>query len=122
MEHDAPIAIGLAGTLDYVVNGPGRRYGSPQEMSLRAPFVDAATLAKQRITLNDGKTIDLSLPAGVESGTQMRLKGKGFHKKDGGRGDQLITLMIDIPADDAELQRFAAEWTDGRNPRAAMGV
>lgn len=39
-----------------------------------------------------------------------------------GRGDQLITLMIDIPADDAELQRFAAEWTDGRNPRAAMGV
>ncbi|MFL9840550.1 PDZ domain-containing protein [Sphingomonas sp. ST-64] len=34
---------GLAGTLDYVVNGPGRRYGSPQEMSLRAPFVDAAT-------------------------------------------------------------------------------
>lgn len=39
---DASLA-GLAGTLDYVFNGPGRRYGSPQEMSLRAPFVDAAT-------------------------------------------------------------------------------
>ena len=33
----------LTGTLNYVLNGTGRRYGSPQEMSLRAPFVDAAT-------------------------------------------------------------------------------
>ena len=30
-----------------------------------------------RITLGDGKTIDLSLPAGLEDGTQMRLAGKG---------------------------------------------
>jgi hypothetical protein len=28
--------------LDFIVNNPARRYGSPQEMSLRAPFVDAA--------------------------------------------------------------------------------
>lgn len=33
---------GLSGTLNGVVVGPGRLYGSPQEMSLRAPFVDAA--------------------------------------------------------------------------------
>ena len=32
----------LGGTLSYIVNSPARRYGSPQEMSLRAPFVDAA--------------------------------------------------------------------------------
>ncbi|MBR0551100.1 M61 family metallopeptidase [Stakelama marina] len=33
----------LGGTLSYIINAPGRHYGSPQEMSLRAPFVDAAT-------------------------------------------------------------------------------
>ena len=33
----------LGRTLNGVVNSPARRYGSPQEMSLRAPFVDAAT-------------------------------------------------------------------------------
>lgn len=33
----------LSGTLNYVVNSPGRRFGSPQDMSLRAPFEDAAT-------------------------------------------------------------------------------
>lgn len=33
----------LGGTLSYVLASPARRYGSPQEMSLRAPFVDAAS-------------------------------------------------------------------------------
>ena len=33
----------MGAEVNYVVEGPGRHYGSPQEMSLRAPFVDAAT-------------------------------------------------------------------------------
>jgi len=181
-------------------SGFGRRpqpKGANVTYRLQVPFVDAATLAPQRVTLGDGKTIDLKLPAGVESGTQMklagkgeqgpggagdaivsievqphrfftrdgddvrldlpitlkeavaggavrvptvdkpvmltipkgtssgktlRLKGKGFHKKDGTRGDQLVTLMIDLPADDAALQQFVAGWSDARNPRGAMGV
>lgn len=32
----------LSGALNYVISSPGRRYASPQEMSLQAPFVDAA--------------------------------------------------------------------------------
>lgn len=32
----------LSGTLNGLINTPARRYGGPQEMSLRAPFVDAA--------------------------------------------------------------------------------
>jgi len=43
---------------------------------LTVPFVDAATLKPQRITLADGKTIDLKLPNGVEEGTKIRLAGK----------------------------------------------
>ncbi len=161
------------------------------------PFIDAATLAPQRITLADGKTIDLKLPAGVETGTQMklsgkgqpgqggagdaivtievgnhpfyvrdgdnvrldlpvslveavkggkvkvptvdgpvmlavpigarsgqtlRLKGRGFSTKSGGRGDQLVTLMIDLPPNDPELERFAEEWSDPRELRSHLGV
>jgi predicted metalloprotease with PDZ domain len=33
---------GLSGTIDAVVNGRGRRFFSPVEMSMQAPFVDAA--------------------------------------------------------------------------------
>ena len=61
---------------------------------LRVPFTDAATLKDQRITLADGKTIDLKLPKGVEDGTQMRLKGKG-EQGPGGTGDGLVTIAID---------------------------
>ena len=58
--------------------GGGRRPPPPQKGTdiayrLRVPFTEAATRADQRITLADGKTIDLKLPAGVEDGTQMRL-------------------------------------------------
>jgi DnaJ-class molecular chaperone len=60
---------------------------------LTVPFVDAATLSTQRITLADGKTIDLKLPNGVEEGTKIRLAGKG-EQGPGGAGDGLVTVSI----------------------------
>jgi len=60
---------------------------------LAVSFVDAATQAPQRITLADGGTIDLKLPAGVETGTQMRLAGKG-QPGPGGTGDGIVTITV----------------------------
>jgi predicted metalloprotease with PDZ domain len=40
---DAQYAASIGGTINAVVNAPGRRFFSPLEMSLQAPFVDAAT-------------------------------------------------------------------------------
>ena len=60
---------------------------------LKVDFVDAATLKPQRITLADGKTIDLKLPNGVEEGTKIRLAGKG-QQGAGGSGDGLVTIAI----------------------------
>src|SRR3569623_803566 len=63
-----------------VASGFGRRQnpkGANAAYRLTVPFVDAASLSPQRITLADGKTSDLKLPAGGETGTQMRLTGKG---------------------------------------------
>lgn len=163
---------------------------------LRVPFTEAATLKPQRITLADGKTIDLKLPEGVEGGTQMRLKGKGqagpggvgdgivtidvdahklyrrdgddvrfdlpitldeavrgakvrvptvdgpvmmtvapgtsggtvlrlkgkgFTRKGGGRGDQLVTLEIQLPQDLTELTRRLEGWRDESEPRGKLG-
>jgi DnaJ-class molecular chaperone len=51
------------------------------------------------------------------------LKGKGWPKKGGERGDQLVTLQVVVPANDAELERFVADWAGAEgNPRAALGV
>ena len=60
---------------------------------LKVPFVDAATGTAQRVTLSDGKTIDMKLPAGVEHGQQVRLTGKG-QPGPGGNGDAMVTLKI----------------------------
>ena len=60
---------------------------------LKVDFVDAATSKPQRITLADGKTIDLKLPNGVEEGTKIRLAGKG-QQGAGGPGDGIVTIAI----------------------------
>ena len=73
---------------------PPPRKGADIQYRLKIPFTDAASRADQRITLSDGKTIDLKLPAGVEEGTQMRLKGKG-QQGPGGAGDGLVLISID---------------------------
>lgn len=171
--------------------------GANVSYRLAVSFEDAAALKPQRITLRDGVTIDLKLPAGVETGTHMRLpgkgqagpggagdgtvtievtrhafftregndvrlelpislgeavlgglvkvptvegavmlnvpkgstsgrvlrlKGRGFTTKDGGRGDQLVSLLVDLPADDVALNDFVSGWTDDRNPRKRLGV
>jgi len=43
LTDDSTYARGLSGTVNAVINDPGRRYFSPIEMSMQAPFVDAAT-------------------------------------------------------------------------------
>ncbi len=68
--------------------------GANASYRLKVSLTDAATRAAQRITLSDGKTIDLKLPAGVEDGTQMRLAGKG-EPGSGGSGDAIVTIAID---------------------------
>jgi DnaJ-class molecular chaperone len=182
--------------------GFGRRQAPPQKGAdvayrLKVPFVDAAALKAQRVTLSGGKTVDLKLPNGVDSGTKirlagqgqqgpggkgdaivaievaphayftrdgndirltlpvtlkeavegakvkaptpdgavmltvpkgsssgkvLRLKGRGFTDKAGKRGDQLVTLSVELPAGDAELEKFVAGWDAAGNPRASMGV
>ena len=63
----------------------------------------------------------LTMPPNVAE--VLRLKGKGFTGKNGQRGDQLATLMVEVP-DDPELANFLEGWSKRgqTNPRAALGV
>ncbi len=67
--------------------------GADVAYRLKVPFEEAVALTPQRITLADGKTIDLKLPNGVEDGTRIRLAGKG-EQGPGGPGDGLVTISI----------------------------
>jgi DnaJ-class molecular chaperone len=79
-------------------SGFGQRARQPQKGAdvayrLKVDFIDAVTLAPQRVTLSDGKTIDLKLPKGVDDGTRIRLAGKG-QQGPAGRGDAIVTIAI----------------------------
>lgn len=67
--------------------------GADVAYRLNVPFEDAALLKAQRISLQNGKTLDLKLPAGFETGRQVRMGGQG-EPGPGGAGDALVTLEI----------------------------
>jgi DnaJ-class molecular chaperone len=100
-----------------------RRDGDNIRLDLPVSLDEALLGAKVKVPTVEGPVM-LSIPKGSTSGKVLRLKGRGFSSKTGERGDQLITLMVDVPAEDAELRRFVEGWSGkGRgNPRAALGV
>ncbi|HEX8215827.1 MAG TPA: J domain-containing protein [Allosphingosinicella sp.] len=100
-----------------------RREGDHIRLDLPVTLDEAVMGAKVKVPTVEGPVM-LSVPKGSSSGKVLRLKGRGFTSKTGSRGDQLVTLMVEIPADDSELARFVEGWSGkGRgNPRATLGV
>ncbi len=68
--------------------------GSDLTATLNMTLRDAYTTRKQEITVN-GKNIRITIPAGVENGQQIRLKGYGGEGSNGGpNGDLYITFNV----------------------------
>jgi DnaJ-class molecular chaperone len=97
------------------------REGINIRLELPVTLKEAVLGAKVKVPTPEGAVM-LTIPKGTTSGKVLRLKGRGFVGKDGTRGDQLVTVEVDVPSDDAELQRFAEAWAGGGNPRASLGV
>ncbi len=80
--------------------GPGgartvRMRGGDVRYTFEVDFLDAAKGAKQRLTMPDGRDLDLTVPAGLRDGQVLRLKGKGQPGLGGGPpGDALITVHV----------------------------
>ena len=99
------------------------RDGDDVRLDLPIRLDEAVLGARVRVPTVEGAVM-LTIPEGSSSGKVLRLKGRGFHKRGGGRGDQLVTLMVDLPAQNEALRQFAENWAgdDQRNPRANLGV
>lgn len=80
----------------------GRR-GGDYQAELHLTLEEAATTHKRIITI-DGKDVRLTIPAGVENGQVIKLKGYGAPGVNGGpNGDLYATFVI---ADDPRFQRI----------------
>jgi DnaJ-class molecular chaperone len=97
------------------------RDGDHIRIDLPISLKEAVEGGKVKVPTVDGAVM-LTVPPKTNSGATLRIKGRGFASKSGARGDQLVTLMIHLPADDAALADFVANWDDVRNPREALNV
>lgn len=69
--------------------------GSDAQYSLTISFLDAANGTTRRISLPDGKTLDVRIPEGARDGQVLRLKGQGNPGFGGGpAGDALVEVTI----------------------------
>lgn len=75
--------------------------------AVRIGFTQAALGGTLRVATVDGET-DLSIPAGTQSGTELRLRGKGIpHGR--GRGDHIVTVHVVTPTRLSARQRAILE-------------
>ena len=69
--------------------------GRDAAYALAVDFKDAITGAQQRITLPDGRSLEVRVPPGMEDGQTLRLRGQGGEGANGGpAGDALIEVRV----------------------------
>jgi DnaJ-class molecular chaperone len=83
------------------------RDGDDLKAELMVPLEVAVLGGKVRAPTPEGDVM-LTIAPGTSSGRQMRLKAKGWTRKDGSRGDLLARVLVDVRADDA-LAAFLRE-------------
>lgn len=81
--------------------GAGARSRQPQQpgedllASLTISLEESIRGATKRVAMQTGKALDVTIPAGMEDGKQVRLKGQGNPGPSGGpAGDALITVKV----------------------------
>jgi molecular chaperone DnaJ len=119
---------GAAGDLYVVVHArPHPIFGRKGDnLTLTAPvtFTEAALGAEIEVPTLGGPPVKLRIPPGTPNGRTFRLRGKGVIKRDGSKGDLLVTVEVLVPSALNERARQAlnsyAEAVGSVDPRAKL--
>ncbi len=122
-EHGGP-----NGDLFVVVRvGSHRIFGRKGDnLTLEAPvtFDEAALGAEIKVPTLGGPPVTLRIPPGTPNGRVLRVRGRGSTRKDGSRGDLLVTVDVQVPSTLDEATRAAVtafrEARGGVDPRATL--
>jgi molecular chaperone DnaJ len=87
-------------------------------------FDEAALGAEIKVPTLGGAPVTVKIPAGTPNGRTFRVRGKGVQRKDGHRGDLLVTVDVHVPAALNEKAKEAVqayrEATAGSDLRANL--
>lgn len=85
-------------------------------VSVPVTLSEAVLGGKIRVPTIEGP-VELTIPAGANTGTTLRLRGKGvFSAKNGAHGDQYVTLKVVLPEEpDEELIDFLKSWSPAQS-------
>jgi DnaJ-class molecular chaperone len=87
------------------------RKGDDILVELPISLTDAVLGGKISVPTPTGP-VHMTVPKWANTGTVLRLKGKGAPGRSGHHGDEYVTLKLTLPdAPDAELERFVSQWT-----------
>ena len=95
------------------------RDGDDISLELPISLSEAVLGGRVRVPTPTGD-VTMTIPKGSNTGTTMRLKGKGAPRRDGGHGGEFVKLKVVLPkSPDAELEAFVSNWGAGKtfNPR-----
>ena len=95
------------------------RKGDDIHLDLPISLPEAVLGAKLDVPTPSGP-VRMTVPKGANTGTVLRLRGKGAQRSDKTHGDEYVTLKIVLPQQlDPEIEEFARRWQAGQsqNPR-----
>lgn len=96
--------------------------GDDIRLELPITLKEAVLGGKVRVPTPTGPVM-MTVPKGSNSGTMLRLKGKGAPRKSGGHGDELVVLKVVLPSKpDARLEQLLSGWSPEieEDPRREM--
>ena len=86
------------------------RKGDDIHVELPIALREAVLGGKVQVPTPSG-AVAMTIPKWTNTGTVLRLKGKGAPGPGGSHGDEYVTLKVALPKEpDPELERFAAQW------------
>jgi DnaJ-class molecular chaperone len=95
------------------------RKGDDIHLELPVSLTEAVLGARLDVPTPTGP-VRMTVPKGANTGTVLRLRGKGAPRSDKSQGDEYVTLKVVLPEQpDPELEEFAQRWQAGKeqNPR-----
>ncbi|WP_089175446.1 J domain-containing protein [Bosea sp. AS-1] len=88
------------------------REGDDITVELPVSLTEAVLGGQVRVPTPTGD-VTMSVPKGANTGTKLRLRGKGVPRRGGGQGDQFVKLKVVLPkTPDPELEAFVSGWKD----------